>query len=200
MVGVLLSACGGGGQSVVTVTATPSDPVVAPSAEPSEPMTDESDPVVEPEESEEPAEPAEPAFKEVPFGESLSVSSGGASGETVTLSKPTLADCQYESIGCDDPEVGDRVVQIGITIKNDGSETAEWGNDFFILEFADGTQMAATDGASFDYWPDNHMDYDVKVRPGSTFKSVLVFEAPKGPFKVLLLSDSYDGEPIGAWY
>lgn len=181
----------------MTVTATPSDPVVASSAESSEPATDESDPVIEPEESE---EPAEPAFQEVPFGESLSVTSGGVSGETVTLSKPTLADCQYESIGCEDPEVGDRVIQIGITIKNDGSETAEWGNDFFILEFADGTQMAATDGAAFDYWPDNHMDYDVKVRPGSTFKSVLVFEAPKGPFKVLLLSGSYDGEPIAAWY
>lgn len=193
-----LTACAGGAQTVVTVTATPSDPVAA--ASPSiEPVPESSDPVVDdPSESSTPS-PTE-TFTEIPFGESLSVKSGDNGGETVTLGKPVLAECQYSSIGCDDPEVGERVVEIPITIVNDGTETVEWGSDYFILEFADGTQMSTGDGAAFDYTPDNYMDYDVKVRPGSTYKSVLVFEAPKGPFKVLILSGSYDGEPFAAWF
>lgn len=192
-----LSACAGGAQTVVTVTATPTDPVAEASPESSEPVADESDPVVVPEESQ---EPAEPEFTEVPFGDPLPVQSEGNSGEIVTLGKPVLAECQYSYSGCEDPEIGDRVVQIPITIENEGSETAEWGSDFFVLEFADGTQVAPGDGAAIEYEPDNYMSYDVKVRPGSKFKSVLVFEAPKGPFKVLILTNPYDGEPFAAWY
>jgi hypothetical protein len=193
MAALLLVGCGGSAQTVVTVTATPSDPVAvdSPSAEP-EPSESASDPVVEP--SEEPTE-EESSFKEALFGEALTLSSG----DSVTLGKPVLADCQYSYSGCADPEVGDRVVSVPITIKNDSGETVEWGSDYFILEFADGTQMEAGDGSAIEYEPDNAMDYDVKIRPGATYKSVLVFEAPKGAFVVLMLDSSYDGEPIAAW-
>lgn len=194
MTALLLAGCGGSAQTVVTVTATPSDPVVAESLTPEpEPSEDVSDPVETP--SEEPTED-ESTFKELPFGDALTLSTG----DSVTLGKPVLAKCQYSYSGCEDPEVGDRIVSVPITIKNDSSETVEWGKDYFILEFADGTQMEPTDGSAIEYEPDNAMDYDVKVRPGSTYKSVLVFEAPKGPFVVLMLNSSYDGEPIAAWF
>lgn len=188
-----LAACGGGTQS--TISATPPSSVAA--IDSSEPVPESSDPVVAPDESSE--APAETGFQEVAFGGTVDITSGDRSGSAITLTTPTLAECQYESIGCDDPEVGERIVELGVTITNDSSETVEWGSDFFILEFADGTQLTPSDGAALDYWPDNHLDYEVKVRPGSTYKGVLVFEAPKGAFTVLLLDESYGGEPVAAW-
>lgn len=198
-----LAACSGGSQSVVTVTAAPTESASAslPAESPSsamEPSSEPSDPV-QPEASDTAAPAPTSSFVEIPFGTSLPVSSANQPDQTVTLGKPVLAKCQYSFIGCSKPEVGDRVVQIPITIKNDSSEAAQWGSDFFVLEFADGTQMSTTDGAAYEYAPDNSMDYDVKVRPGSTYTSLLVFEAPKGAFKVLILTSPYDGEPFAAW-
>lgn len=190
-----LSACTGSPSATVTetvtVTSTPeaaaSDPVAEPSSE-----SPSDDPVEEP--TQEPEE-----FASLAFGETLSTKSMDGSTSDVTLGKPTLADCQYASIGCDKPEIGERVVQIPVLIENTGSVAAEWGRDYFVLEFADGTQVEMGDGASFDYTPDNAMDYDAKVRVGGKLNTVLVFEAPKGPFSVLVLTSEYDGEPFAAW-
>lgn len=56
-----------------------------------------------------------------------------------------------------------------------------------------------SDGAASDYRPDNALSYDSKVRVGGKLKSILVFEAPEGPFSVLILTSEYDGEPFAAW-
>lgn len=176
----------------VTLTATatpaPSDPVEQPT--PSGPSDD-------PVESATP-EPTEEVAS-LAFGDTLPTRSPNGTSSDITLGKPTLADCQYSSIGCDKPEIGDRVVQIPILIENTGSSAVEWGRSYFVLEFADGTQVEMGDGASFDYMPDNALDYDAKVRVGGKLNSVLVFEAPKGPFSVLVLTSPYDGEPFAAW-
>jgi hypothetical protein len=169
-------------------TASP-DPVESPSPEVA------VDPVVDPVAS--PSDAYD--FTELKFGEALSVTNDDETEDTlVTIGQPTLAKCQYSGY-CDDPKTGDRVVQVEITINNKGSVVSEWGSDYFVLEFADGTQMAAGDGSAFDYTPDNSLSYDLKVRPDSTYKSVLVFEAPKGAFSILILTNTYDGEPFGSW-
>ena len=190
-----LSGCAGSPTATVTETVTvtstpeaaPSDPVEEPSDEASS-----DDPVEE-------STPPQEEFTALKFGETLSTESTDGSTSNVTLGKPVLADCQYQSLGCEEPEIGDRVVQIPILIENTGSSVAEWSRDFFVLEFADGTQVQMGDGAAFDYTPDNALDYDAKVRVGGKLNTVLVFEAPKGPFSVLILTDDYDGEPFAAW-
>ena len=195
---LFLSACAGspaGGSATVTETVTvssthqpeSSDPVAQPSSEPTE-----DDPVEE-------TTPEQEEFTALKFGDTLSAKSTDGSSSSITLGKPTLADCQYASIGCEKPEIGDRVVQIPILIENTGSSTAEWGRDFFVLEFADGTQVQMGDGAAFEYTPDNALDYDAKIRVGGKLNTVLVFEAPKGAFSVLILTSEYDGEPFAAW-
>jgi hypothetical protein len=63
-----------------------------------------TDPVVEPSPSD------EFEFTELSFGDSLSVETDdGAEQTLVTVEQPTLAKCQFGSIGCSKPETGDRV-------------------------------------------------------------------------------------------
>jgi hypothetical protein len=188
----LSAGCSGDGKSVDQEPAAPAP------ATTSAPATD---PVEAPEEAEEESEPEEPQFTELSFGDALSVKEGSEESGTseVTLGRPKLAKCQYESIGCDEPEIGDRIVSVPITIENTGDTAVEWGRDYFLLEFDDGTQVEMGDGATFDYTPDNALDYSKKIRPNSTFKSVLVFEAPDGPFKILILTNTFDGVPFAAW-
>lgn len=203
---LLLSSCGGGTTATVdTETTAPAAPAPSapattqapePSETPSDPVDEESeDPVVE----EEPADEPSSSFTDLAFGETLPVKSeDGTQSSDVTIGKPRLAKCKYASIGCDDLEVGDRVVSIPILIENTGGETMEWRAADFVLEYADGTQVGTYDGIAYQFAPDNALD-DVKVRPGGKYKSVLVFEAPKGPFSLLILTNPYDGEPFAAW-
>jgi len=153
-----------------------------------------SDPVVEP-------SPSDAfAFTELSFGDALPVESDDGSERTmVTVEQPTLAKCQFGSIGCSKPETGDRVIQVEIIIRNTGDAVATWGSDYFVLEFGDGTQVLSSDGNSYEYGPDNAMDYSVKVRPGTTFRSPLVFEAPNGAFSILVLTSDFDGVPFASW-
>ena len=118
----------------------------------------------------------------------------------ITLEAPTPARCQYPSSGCADPETGDQVVEIPITIKNTGSEAADvWGGRYFVLEFPDGTEMKMDDGVAEEYYADDAMDYSTKIGPNSRFAGTLVFEAPKRPFRVLVLPNQFFGEPLAAW-
>jgi len=110
-----------------------------------------------------------------------------------------LAKCQFGSIGCTKPETGDRVFQIEIVIKNTSDAVASWGSDYFVLEFPDGTQVLSSDGNAYEYSPDNATDVTINVRPGTTFRSPLVFEAPNGPFSILVLTSEFDGVPFAAW-
>lgn len=190
-----LSGCAGSPSATVTETVTVTS---TPEAAPTDPVEEPSDGATSDDPVEETTPPQE-EFTALKFGEALSTESTDGSMSNVTLGKPVLADCQYQSLGCEDPEIGDRVVQIPILIENTGSSVAEWSRDYFVLEFADGTQVQMGDGAAFDYTPDNALDYDSKVRVGGKLKTVLVFEAPKGPFSVLILTDDYDGEPFAAW-
>ena len=140
-----------------------------------------------------------PSFVELGFGETLQVTGEDGSSSNVTVERPKAAKCQYDSIGCDEPEIGDRVVRIPFLIENTGDTTAEWSESYFVLEFEDGTQVEAGDGASRDYTPDNALGYDAKVRVGGKLKTVMVFEAPEGPFNILILDNIFDGEPFAAW-
>jgi hypothetical protein len=155
------------------------------------------DPVVEDEPVDDAAD--EYSFEELGFGQALPVSGEKDDEALVTIGKPVLATCQYKFTSCDQPKIGDRIVEVEIVIENTGSVPSSWSRSYFVLEFADGTQVETSDGSAIDYSPDNHMDYDVKVRPNSTFRSVLVFEAPKGPFSILILTNPYDGEPFASW-
>jgi hypothetical protein len=148
----------------------------------------------------EPSPSDEFLFTELPFGDALQVESDdGAEQTLVTVEQPTLAKCQFGSIGCTKPETGDPVIQIEIIIENTGDAVASWGSDYFVLEFPDGTQVLSSDGNAYEYSPDNAMDFSVNVRPGTTFRSPLVFEAPNGPFSILVLTSEFDGVPFAAW-
>ena len=201
-VGLALAACSSNGMSASSSQPAPatSSAAAAPetSAAPDPVVSEEaSDPVVEDTPTPEPSETS--AFQELAFGDSLSVTVGEEGGSAVvTLGKPKLAKCQYSYSGCEKPDTGDRVVQVPILIEN-GDVATEWNATDFILEFADGTQMEAGDGAAIEYQPDNAMSYGQKIRPNAKYKSVIVFEAPKGPFKVLILDAPFDGEPFAAW-
>lgn len=114
---LVLSGCGGGestgGATVtetVTVTASPED------STPTSESADASDPVVEP--TPEASTESASEFTSLKFGDSLPVASASGSSSIVTLGQPELAECQYSAIGCDEPEIGDRVVQIPILIEN----------------------------------------------------------------------------------
>lgn len=137
---------------------------------------------------------------ELSFGESLALTESESGSFEVTLGTPTRARCQDPSNGCSEPETGDRVVQIPITIENTGSQTADvWGRRYFTLEFPDGTEMKMDDGVTEEYFPDNAMGYSTEIKPNATFAGVLVFEAPKGSFRVLILPNQFFGEPLAAW-
>lgn len=138
---------------------------------------------------------------ELNFGEALPLADP-ESGDSVevTLGTPAPATCQYSSMGCAEPETADRVVQIPITIENTGSKATDvWGRRYFVLESPDGTVMKMDDGVTEAYFPDNAMDYGTKIKRNSRFTGVLVFEAPKGSFRVLILPNQFFGEPLAAW-
>jgi hypothetical protein len=158
------------------------------------PSANPTDPVAEPSPSD------EFLFTDLAFGDAMPVETeDGAERTSITVERPTLARCQYASIGCTPPETGDRVVQVEVVINNTGDTVASWGSDYFVLEFRDGTQMLSSDGNAYEYGPSNTMDYSVKVRPGTTFRSTLVFEAPNGPFSILVLTSDFDGVPFAGW-
>jgi hypothetical protein len=43
------------------------------------------------------------------------------------------------------------------------------------------------------------MEYSQTMRPGSTYTSTLTFEAPTGPFSIVMLSGNFDGEDLFIW-
>lgn len=205
-----LTACGA---ATTTIATTPSAATAGSSSPSSSPFTcpdgtvvdfydpaqrcpdnEPSDPVVTP-------EPTDVEFTTSPYGSTRSFQQGEdeANTFTVRVGPPVKAVCQYDYIGCEKPETGDRVVTVTVTVKNTGSQTVKVSQSEFVLEFADGTRMEADDGAASDYSPDNAMDYETKVRPKGTYTSTLTFEAPKGPFTVILLTASYDGEDLHGW-
>ena len=145
-----------------------------------------------------PTEDPEPTISEGPFGQA-----GNFTQEeipfAVTVGKAVKAKCQYSSIGCDKPETGDRVVNVPITIKNNGKEAIEVSEGMFVIEFADGTRMESTDGNAHQYGPDNTLGYDQKIRPGGTLKTSLTFEAPAGAFSIVLLDSTFGGEDLYIW-
>lgn len=90
-------------------------------------------------------------------------------------------------------------MRISILIENTGNSTVEWGRDFFVVEFDDGTQFEMGDGTSSDYAPDNALSDEAKVRVGGKLNSLLVFDAPEGPFSGLVPTSSFGKEPLAAW-
>ncbi len=69
----------------------------------------------------------------------------------------------------------------------------------FVVEFADGTRMENSDGSTYQYGPDNILDYGQKIRPGATLKTSLTFEAPTGDYGVVLVSNSFSGDDLFIW-
>jgi hypothetical protein len=190
LVATLLAACGAAPGEVSTATSTPAATSVSPTPEPSE-----SDPVVDPTPTE-----TEGGFTTSAFGTTRTFTLGDDEGEfSVRVGAPTKAKCQYSYAGCEKPETGDRVVTSTVLIQNTGSTPIEIGEEYFVLEFADGTRMEPDDGSAIEYSPDNAMDYSQKIRPGGKYNSTLTFEAPKGSFTIIILSNSFDGEDLHGW-
>jgi len=120
----------------------------------------------------------------------------------VTVKTPVKAKCKYASAGmsCSKPETGDRFVNVPIIVKNNGKTALEMDPGMFVLEFADGTRVDSSDGNTYEYGPDNTLDYGQKVRVGGTLKTSLTFEAPKGAFSIVLLSESFgNGDDLYIW-
>jgi hypothetical protein len=120
----------------------------------------------------------------------------------VTVKAAVKAKCKYASAGmnCSKPETGDRFVNVPIVVKNNGKSALEMNPGMFALEFADGTRVDSSDGNTYEYGPDNVLDYGQKVRVGGTLKTSLTFEAPKGAFRIVLLSDSFgNGDDLYIW-
>ncbi|MDN5767573.1 MAG: DUF4352 domain-containing protein [Humibacillus sp.] len=117
---------------------------------------------------------------------------------TVTVDKPTKAKCQYSSL-CEKPKTGDRFVTTKVVFKNAGKSAIEVDPSLFVIEFADGTRLDAGDGSALEYQPDNNLEYGHKIRPGATYTSTLTFEAPNGPYSIILLTGSYGGEDLYLW-
>lgn len=141
-----------------------------------------------------------PSLLTAKFGAPGNFTQDNANSFVVTVAAPGKAKCQYASIGCDKAQTGDRVVTAKVTVKNTSSQPIEIGSTQFVLEFADGTRMEPNDGAASDYYPDNAMEYSQTMRPGSTYASTLTFEAPTGPFSIILLDDSYGGDDLFMWH
>lgn len=140
-----------------------------------------------------------PSLSTAKFGESGSFTQDTDNSFVVNVAAPAKAKCQYSSIGCKKAATGDRVVTAKVTVKNTSSAPIEIGQSQFILEFADGTRMEAGDGNALEYQPDNSMEYSQTMRPGSTYTSTLTFEAPTGPFSIILLDNSYGGDDLFMW-
>jgi hypothetical protein len=187
--GLVLAACSEGKIERAADEATPATSV-------SGIPTDTYDPVVD-EPTEEPTDVT--AYSESKFGEAMSFTQGDSGTFAVRLDAPRRATCQYQSIGCDRPDTGDRVITTTATIRNTGTEPIEVDNSLFVLEFADGTRMEAGEGSASDYQPDNSMDWGHKIRPGATYKSTLTFEAPRGRFSIIMLTGTWDSEDLHGW-
>lgn len=140
-----------------------------------------------------------PSLGEAKFGETGSFTQDDTNSFSVNVAAPGKAKCQYASIGCEKPKTGDRIVTTKVVIKNTSSAPIEVSSSQFVLEFADGTRLEPNDGAAIDYSPDNAMEYSQTMRPGSTYTSTLTFEAPDGPFSVIMLTDSFGGDDLFMW-
>lgn len=189
---LLLAGCGASGIEAGSTSSAPEPAASTTSAAATETPTD--DPVVDPTPSE-----TEGGFSTTKFGTTASFTQADTNAFTVNVGKPVKAKCQYSYSGCAKPETGDRVITTKVVIKNKSKEPIEISYDLFVLEFADGTRMEPSDGSAIEYQPDNAMDYGHKIRPGGTYTSTLTFEAPKGPFTVIMLTGSYDGEDLHGW-
>ncbi|WP_404386637.1 DUF4352 domain-containing protein [Knoellia locipacati] len=140
-----------------------------------------------------------PTLGQAQFGETGSFTQDDTNSFTVNVAAPGKAKCQYSSLGCEKPKTGDRVVTTKVVIKNTSSAPIEVSSSQFVVEFADGTRLEPNDGAASDYTPDNAMEYSQTMRPGSTYSSTLTFEAPKGPFAIIMLTDSFGGDDLFMW-
>jgi len=141
-------------------------------------------------------------FLELTIGQTLEVTQDDGSTSDITIELPTPAQCESPSNGCDEPEIGDRVVSVPIGIENTGSTTVEWSQNFFTLEFPDGTQVEPGAGVTDQYTPDTALGFGAEIQPGEQVESVLIFEAPTGPYNVLILDSSRILEsrrPIAGW-
>jgi hypothetical protein len=139
-------------------------------------------------------------FDEIRFGKAVEFSDESSHDFSVTVGAPKPATCQWSDIGCDEPQTGDQVLEYPVTVKNLSTKgTVEMSDGYFQIEFPDGTRMDSGDGAALDYTPDEASLWDVKVRPGDTYKSILVFEAPKKGGEVIMMSSDTQGEDLQGW-
>lgn len=135
------------------------------------------------------------------FGDTGNFTQNDSEPFQVTVAKPTKATCQYATIGCEKPQVGDRVVNVRVVIKNDSTSPLEVEPSMFALEFPDGTRTEPFDGAATEYMPGTGtMDYGHKVRAHGTYTSTLTFEAPKGSFNIMMLDRTYGGSDLALWH
>lgn len=147
-------------------------------------------------------EPSNEDFLELGIGQTLEVTQVDGSASDITINLPTAAQCESPSNGCDEPDIGDRVVSVPIGIENTGSTPVEWSQNFFTLEFPDGTQVDPGEGVAGQYTPDTSLGFGAEIQPGEQIESVLIFEAPTGPYNVLILDSSRILEsrrPIAGW-
>lgn len=192
-IAVITTGCSAGKNQLAEpgAASTPPTPSQSRNWPPPEDEAPTADPVVE-------TPTPTPSLATAKFGDSGSFTQEG-NGFVVTVAAPGKAKCQYSSIGCEKPQTGDRVVTAKVTVKNTSSAPIDVGSTQFILEFADGTRMEAGDGNALEYQPDNSMEHSQTMRPGSTYTSTLTFEAPKGPFSIIMLSDNFGGEDLFIW-
>lgn len=135
------------------------------------------------------------------FGDTDYFTQNGSQEFEVTVAQPTNAACQYSSMSCQEPQVGDRVVNVRVVIKNDSTSPVSVEPSMFALDFPDGTRTEPFDGASIDYMPGTGtMDYNHKVRAHGTYTSTLTFEAPKESFDIVMLDSTYGGSDLAIWH
>lgn len=159
---------------------------------------------VTPEPEDEPDEASESGTSsfESAFGDTAYFTQGSGSDKVelaITVGQPKEAACRYRSLGCDEPETGDRVVSVPIVIENLGDAQAEVSSGLFEVEFADGTRLSANDGAASDYRADADLGYSRTIRPGGTLNTSLTFEAPEGEFGIVMMTSTFNGEDLHIW-
>jgi len=159
------------------------------------PTSDDNFPTPEPSDLETTTEEPDTTVTEGKFGDKGSFTIEGEPFD-VTVKKGVRAKCHYQGISCDKPETGDRYVNVPIIVKNNGTEALELDPGMFALEFADGTRVDTSDGSPYQYGPDNTLDYGQKVRVGGTLKTSITMEAPNGPYSIVMLTNSFNGEDL----
>ena len=106
--------------------------------------------------------------------------------------------CQFPTIGCDQLGVGDRTVVLELTISNDGPDAIEIDSSMFEVEFPNGTRVDTSTGNAYQFSPDNVFESRT-IRAGGKYLGTLTFEAPRGKFSLIMLTDSYGGEDLAIW-